>query len=84
MAQMYDEAIATWNEKMSSFKVCQPCKAYNLMAEEQDNDHHNKGRWLEEDGDGEEQDFFNCYDDAGYTNVNQCYKFETKTKTASL
>uniref|UniRef100_A0A7S4NE05 Uncharacterized protein n=2 Tax=Odontella aurita TaxID=265563 RepID=A0A7S4NE05_9STRA len=34
----------------------------------------------DDEGDGEEEQWgYNCYDDAGYTNVNQCYKFETKT-----
>jgi hypothetical protein len=32
-------------------------------------------RYLEE---GEDKDFA-CNDDAGYTNVNQCMKFQTKT-----
>jgi len=32
------------------------------------------------DGDGDEEQWgYNCYDDAGYTNCNQCYKFETHT-----
>ena len=32
------------------------------------------------DGEGEEEpNGFNCYDDAGYLNCNQCYKFFTKT-----
>ena len=26
VAEMYKEAIATWNEKMTNFKVCQPCR----------------------------------------------------------
>ena len=34
------------------------------------------------DGDGVEQARYNCYDAAGYTNVNQCYKFESKTSMA--
>ena len=85
VAAMYTEAIHTeaiqnWNEKMSTFKVCQPCKAYNLYSDQENNEQHEKkGRFLENDGDGETQERFNCYDDAGYTNVNQCYKFETQT-----
>ena len=69
---------------MSNFKTCQPCKAYNLMWDQQNqNKHERKGRVLgNNDGDGEEQARYNCYDEAGYTNVNQCYKFQTKTSLA--
>jgi hypothetical protein len=35
---------------------------------------------LENDGEGDENERYNCYDDAGYTNVDQCYKFETHTR----
>ena len=74
-------AITTWNEKMSYFKVCQPCIAYNR----QQGRRKKKDRLLEGGGGndyyqgGYERDKYNCYDDAGYTNVNQCYKFESKT-----
>ncbi len=84
---------------MSSFKVCQPCKAYNLLWNQQQKhgDKHerrrNNDRLLgnndnknnknnNNDGDGTEQARYNCYDAAGYTNVNQCYKFESKTSMA--
>ncbi|KAL3804180.1 hypothetical protein HJC23_013699 [Cyclotella cryptica] len=84
VAQQYSEAIETWNEKMSVFKICQPCRAYNLFYDDDknNNEHNHRNRALggnENDGEGEEQERYNCYDDAGYTNVNQCYKFETKT-----
>ena len=93
MVKEYTAAIATWNEYMSVFKICQPCKAYNLLwnQEKQKDDKHarRKDRLLgnnnnnnNNDGDGEAQARYNCYDDAGYTNVNQCYKFETKTSLA--
>ena len=82
-AETWKEAIATWNEKMSYFKVCQPCVAYNLFSEQSNNKKERKGRFLggnqNNDGNGYERKRYNCYDDAGYTNVNQCYKFETKT-----
>ena len=33
-----------------------------------------------DDGGGNSEQWgYNCYDDAGYTNCNQCYKFESKT-----
>ena len=83
VAEMYTQAIATWNEYMSAFKVCQPCKAYNLWADEEAiRDDRARNRLLnsgDEDGDGYETERFNCYDDAGYTNVDQCYKFMSKT-----
>jgi hypothetical protein len=80
----YTSAIVTWNEYMSNFKTCQPCKAYNLIWDQQkQNKHERRGRVLgNNDGDGEEQARYNCYDEAGYTNVNQCYKFQTKTSLA--
>lgn len=77
VAEMYQEGIATWNEKMSNFKVCQPCRAYNLFAESggsHSRDHRQRHRMLggdENDGEGDETERYNCYDDAGYTNVNQ-------------
>ncbi|KAL7521005.1 hypothetical protein ACHAWX_005695 [Stephanocyclus meneghinianus] len=84
VAQQYSEAIETWNEKMSIFKICQPCRAYNLFYDDgnEKKEHNHRNRALggnANDGEGEEQERYNCYDDAGYTNVNQCYKFETKT-----
>lgn len=98
MIQEYKTALATWNEYMSSFKICQPCRAYNLLwnqNREKGDKHYerrterNNDRMLgnnnnnnNNDGDGSEQARYNCYDAAGYTNVNQCYKFETKTSMA--
>lgn len=81
-ANGYASAIETWNEYMSQFKICQPCKAYNLQSNKQDqNKHKRRGRRkLGNEGDGSETARYNCNDEAGYTNVNQCYKFETKTK----
>lgn len=85
VAQAYQNAIDTWNEKMSVFKVCQPCRAYNLHAEDdagsgsRSDDHRRFLNGDENDGEGDERERYNCYDDAGYTNVDQCYKFETHT-----
>mmetsp|Transcript_29422 Transcript_29422/g.33848 ORF Transcript_29422/g.33848 Transcript_29422/m.33848 type:complete len:486 (+) Transcript_29422:98-1555(+) len=50
-----------FNSAHSIFKICQPCIAYSLENMYDD--------------DGWEQ--FDCNDDAGYTNVNQCMKFST-------
>jgi hypothetical protein len=54
-----------------------------MWDQQKQNKHERKGRVLgNNDGDGEEQARYNCYDEAGYTNVNQCYKFQTKTSLA--
>ena len=42
VAQEYAEAIDTWNEKMSVFKVCQPCRAYNLYYDQNRNSHDHR------------------------------------------
>eukprot|EP00578_Thalassiosira_sp_NH16_P007863 CAMPEP_0181121968 /NCGR_PEP_ID=MMETSP1071-20121207/25042_1 /TAXON_ID=35127 /ORGANISM="Thalassiosira sp., Strain NH16" /LENGTH=498 /DNA_ID=CAMNT_0023206865 /DNA_START=101 /DNA_END=1598 /DNA_ORIENTATION=- len=80
-------AFDTWNAGMDAYKVCQPCRAYNREETErgddwsEDRDRRQRGRRrLTEYNDGqgdEEKNGFNCYDDAGYQNCNQCYKFET-------
>jgi hypothetical protein len=67
VAREYAEAIDTWNKRMNSFKVCQPCIAYNTLGG------GNGNRFYQEKD-------YSCYDKAGYTNVNQCYKFGSKTK----
>jgi hypothetical protein len=53
--------LSLWNSYLEPFKVCQPCKAYNLGGNRRD---------LSDNGGS-----FQCDDDAGYTNVNQCMKF---------
>ena len=64
--------IDMWNEAFGIFHYCQPCKAYTLSSS-------NNG----DDGGGDEDDpnegYFQCDDDAGYTNVNQCMKFSSQT-----
>lgn len=71
-AENWQGYIEQWNEAMSTWKVCQPCRAYSI-SQNSDNDNHNDGRFLENnDGEGDEEQWgYNCYDDAGYTNVNQ-------------
>jgi hypothetical protein len=84
IAQTWEYAIDTWNEYMNVYKVCQPCRAYNLnvnfysMGDEEDGSHSGsrdnlRERFLEEnDGQGDpEQWGYDCYDSAGYTNCNQ-------------
>lgn len=77
-------AFDTWNSGMDAYKICQPCRAYNREETENNGDwngrNRNRRRRLGEENDGqgdEEQNGYNCYDDAGYQNCNQCYKFET-------
>jgi hypothetical protein len=65
--------IDTWNEYMNTFKICQPCRAYNLNKSAEDEESENReGRLLENGGEGDEEQWgYNCYDKAGYTNCNQ-------------
>ena len=68
-----------WNRAMDLFKICQPCRAYSLdpnaqQNQEQSGSGNEKFRILENenDGEGDEEPYgYNCYDDAGYTNCNQ-------------
>jgi hypothetical protein len=73
-AEVWEEYIEQWNEAMSTWKICQPCRAYST-SQNYDNDNHDDHRFLENnenDGEGDEEQWgYNCYDDAGYTNVNQ-------------
>jgi hypothetical protein len=71
-----DYNLETRNENMNTFKYCQPCIAYTL-----NNAANNNRRWLDEVDENHD-----CDDEAGYTNVNQCMKFGSKTTmlTASL
>ena len=60
-----DDAFDKWNEMMSSYKICQPCRAYNKEYTYQ----YEWRRNLAEENDGqgaEESNGYNCYDDAGY------------------
>lgn len=83
----WEYAIQQWNQKMNIYKICQPCRSYSLNVNldgdsgsgsgsgSGDNNEEGRMRWLDgedQDGEGqEEQNGYNCYDDAGYTNCNQ-------------
>jgi hypothetical protein len=69
------EYLETWNKAMEIYRVCQPCRAYALHQGYGGNNHRN--RQLEDDDPN--NGLFQCDDAAGYTNVNQCMKFRTKT-----
>jgi len=77
----YQSTIDEWNTHFGAYKICQPCVAHSLAYM----DGAPSGRReLKEDNNNNE--IFQCYDQAGYTNCNQCMKFKTKTDflTASL
>jgi len=83
------EALDIWSKHFDVWKVCHPCVAANLGNVGWDaDDDASKGDRYEgyfddgyfDDGyNGNDQDDFDCNDDAGYTNVNQCMKFMAKT-----
>ena len=76
-AKFWSWKLNEWNEWMTTYKVCNPCRAYSRFPSSSNEDEDNRLRFLEgnnngEDGEGaEEQWGYNCYDDAGYTNCNQ-------------
>jgi hypothetical protein len=81
----WESLFARWNELMSVYKICQPCRSYSKVATTNDQSSNdggggNNNNYNNNDGGGEEEQYgYNCYDDAGYRNCDQCYKFETKT-----
>ena len=77
------DSFDTWNANMDVYKVCQPCRAYNLqpMYEADEDEDHQRRRNLQGEGESE-KNYHNCHDDAGYQNCNQCFKFETHTDMA--
>jgi hypothetical protein len=71
---------------MEVYKVCQPCRTYNLNAgfnnydDVYGDDYYSESYWGNPDDDGytdPNEGYFWCEDDADYTNVNQCMKFRT-------
>jgi len=66
----FSQAMGLWEYGFEHFKICQPCAAYNLQ---------NVGGSAYDDDANQGGDNFDCYDQAGYTNVNQCMKFMAKT-----
>lgn len=69
------ENLQIWNDALSVYKVCQPCRAYNLYADQGEQQHRTLN-------DNANDGYFECNDIAGYTDVNQCMKFRTKTAMA--
>jgi hypothetical protein len=84
----WQNAVDRWNDLLSDYKFCQPCRAFSqTKSSKSDNKNNDNDHDGGNEGEGSvEQWGFNCYDDAGYRNCNQCYKFATKTdmKEASV
>lgn len=89
MGMINGEYLESWNTAMEVYKVCQPCRTYDLKAGymnmddfyQVDDDHSGDYNYGNPDDDGFTNDpnggYFWCSDDADYTNVNQCMKFRT-------
>ena len=68
-ANSWEAAFNKWNAMMAVYKTCQPCRAYNLYSNVDDDWRRSRSRSLIEYNDGEgdeEQNGYNCYDDADY------------------
>jgi len=82
------EYLDYWNEAMEIYRVCQPCRAYALNNGYGGNNRRQlkekfAGQYADNKRKLEDNDpnngLFQCDDAAGYTNVNQCMKFASKT-----
>jgi hypothetical protein len=77
------EQMRQFNDAMTTFHRCQPCRAYNLdntngQLYYDGNDNNNNNNYYSDNDPHYPK--YSCYDVAGYTNVNQCMKFRTKTQ----
>ena len=75
----FQDSMDLWNSALGAFTVCQPCVAYdleNIDGSKYNDDYYYGNGENNKDGNGA----FDCYDDADYTNVNQCMKFMAKTE----
>jgi hypothetical protein len=126
MGLLYGDYLVTWNDALEIYKVCQPCRAYNLQYSISTSSYKNRyskydngkyqyyssqtkttsswgstsaynkyssssysnrnggsNRQLGNNNNNDDaysdpnEGYFQCYDDADYTNVNQCMKFRT-------
>jgi hypothetical protein len=59
------EDLAQWNDAFDVYKQCQPCKAYDLTSIVAGSGYEREREANDDDGG------FDCYDSAGYDNVNQ-------------
>ena len=70
---LYGSTLQKWNTGLEAFKVCQPCKAYSLKNTYASSNYYGSYSDSSDPNNG----YFQCYDDADYTNVNQCMKFRS-------
>lgn len=81
MGLLYGDYLDTWNDALEVFKVCQPCKTYNLevTTNTSSSNNNNNGRKLDDFSSCNDPNdgYFLCEDAADWTNVNQCMKFRT-------
>jgi hypothetical protein len=76
VAEKWQANTVRWNELMTDYKVCQPCRAYTKTPTYDDDD-EDRLRFLRrlddnDDGEGDEEQYgYNCYDDAGYRNCSK-------------
>jgi hypothetical protein len=77
-AEDLDKELAAWNNAFDAFKICQPCKASNLVAtlNAGDGTNVNGDRYQHRDDGDDDDDGFSCADNAG---VNQCAQFAANT-----
>jgi len=61
------ENLATWNDAFDVYKICQPCKAYDL-GYNSNNEGNRQG------GDQDNGESFDCYDDADYGTFCSCVR----------
>jgi len=80
------ESIAAWEKSFDVYKICNPCVAHDLNNVGYNNDDDSMkgssymgGNAYYYNNNGNDYNDFDCYDDADYTNVNQCMKFMAKT-----
>jgi hypothetical protein len=75
------EDIDRWNDLLSEYKICQPCRAYNKVQIDSPERYGDEDFEDGDDGEGGKDPWgYNCYDDAGYQNCHQCYKFASHTR----
>eukprot|EP00536_Pseudo-nitzschia_multiseries_P012322 jgi/Psemu1/260480/estExt_Genewise1Plus.C_4660012 len=82
MGLLYGSYMEAWNDAMEPFKVCQPCRAYNLQnsgSSSKSSSYYKtaNGWYNDDDGYDPNNGYFRCDDDADYSNVNQCMKFRS-------
>lgn len=75
MGLLYGSYLQKWNNALEVYKVCQPCKAINLAHNYQSSSYYGGGD--DDSYNDPNKGYFQCDDDAGYTNVNQCMKFRS-------